>query len=225
MPGLYLIRTLLKIWRSNKGEKLGKRCELKTFAERWPPMVSRWFRFLGWLQLIPSRLINIIYYHRSVIISFKLLEAWQAREQRSRTPIIYNYPRIQPLLRRLLAFYSRLMDARQTSGVNFSFNAFHPSLALISPTLQRAPLCPVGEANFNASEKGQTWPYYFALPLCACPRNATGHYHFPPLSSPFITSPMNPIPRCTGLPYPKSSNWKLEQASRDSRSRGESFER
>lgn len=117
------------------------------------------------------------------------------------------------------------MDARQTSGVNFSFNAFHPSLALISPTLQRAPLCPVGEANFNASEKGQTWPYYFALPLCACPRNATGHYHFPPLSSPFITSPMNPIPRCTGLPYPKSSNWKLEQASRDSRSRGESFER
>lgn len=99
-------------------------------------------------------------------------------------------------------------------GVNFSFNAPFPSaLALISQTsLQGSGAAlpasrPVGEPNFNASEKGQTWPLLLLRrPLCACPRNATGHYHssppFPP-HSPSLRH-TDPIPRCTGLPYPRS---------------------
>lgn len=169
-------------------------------------MVSRWFLGCS-VQLIPSRLISIIYYHRSVIISFKLLKAQQAREQRNRSPIIYNYPNpASPLSSSVVTpFYSHLMDAlaRQTSGVNFSFNAFLPILALISPTLQGSA-CPVGEANFNASEKGQTWPYYFAdhfAPVRETPQDITTP-PLPPLHSPSLRH-IDPIPRCTGLPYPQ----------------------
>lgn len=96
--------------------------------------------------------------------------------------------------------------ARQTSGVNFSFNAFLPILALISPTLQGSA-CPVGEANFNASEKGQTWPYYFAdhfAPVRETPQDITTPplLPLPPLHSPSLRH-IDPIPRCTGLPYPQ----------------------
>lgn len=118
-------------------------------------------------------------------------------------------------------------------GVNFSFNAPFPSaLALISQTsLQGSGAAlpalsrPVGEPNFNASEKGQTWScYHFAdhfAPVRETPQDITTP--FP--SFPFITShrPNSPLYRFTLSP--KSWNWKLERASRDSRSRGESFER
>lgn len=99
-------------------------------------------------------------------------------------------------------------------GVNFSFNAPFPSaLALISQTsLQDSGAAlpasrPVGEPNFNASEKGQTWPLLpLRRPLCACPRNATGHYHSLPLiplhyvtQTQFPVVPVYPIPEVLEL--------------------------
>lgn len=118
---------------------------------------------------------------------------------------------------------------QQTSGVNFSFNAHptHPCSNLADIARFRSSVPGVlGEPNFNASEKGQTWPYYFAdhfAPVRETPQDITT---LPlPSSFPFITShrPNSPLYRFTLSP--KSWNSKLERASRDSRSRGESFER